>query len=86
VGIEANVGLGSEVDESTIRADAMVVVGAAEGSEKKSGLETKVLEESMEFERLRAMETVGTMEAEVVTAEAMETVGTMEAEVVTAEA
>ena len=27
-----------------------------------------VLEESMKFERLRAMETVGTMEAEVVTA------------------
>ena len=78
MGIEANVGLGSEVDESTIRADAMVVVGAAEGSEKKTGLETELLEESMEFERLGAMETVGTMEAEVVTAEA--------AEVVTAEA
>ena len=35
VGIESNTGLGSEVDESTIRADAMVVVEAAEGSEKK---------------------------------------------------
>ena len=35
VGIESNTGLGSEVDESTIRADAMVVVEAAEGSKKK---------------------------------------------------